>query len=76
MPTVELRLFATLAALTPANSLAYPIESGMRVRELLVKIGVPVGEAKLIFVNGVRAELESRLFGNERVGIFPPVGGG
>jgi sulfur-carrier protein len=43
---------------------------------LLAKIQVPPADVKLIFINGVRGRLESRLHGGERVGIFPPVGGG
>jgi molybdopterin converting factor small subunit len=37
---------------------------------------MPREKAKLIFINGVKAELTSTLEGGERVGIFPPVGGG
>jgi molybdopterin converting factor small subunit len=33
-------------------------------------------QAKLIFINGKKENLESRLYGGERVAIFPPVGGG
>lgn len=74
--TIDLRLFATLAAKAPANASAYTIEAGTSVAQLLEQIQVSPTEAKLVFINGVRARQESRLYGGERVGIFPPVGGG
>ncbi|MEJ2038424.1 MAG: MoaD/ThiS family protein [Desulfosarcinaceae bacterium] len=76
MTTIELRLFANLAPLTPPNAMAYPIDSGISVGELLARVGVDAEEARLIFINGVRADLNSCLYGKERVGVFPPVGGG
>jgi len=48
----------------------------MTVQEILTQINLPVEKAKLIFIDGTKAELSSRLEGGERVGIFPPVGGG
>lgn len=75
-PAIDLRLFAALASRTPADASSYPIEAGMSVKQLLAKIQVPPADVKLIFINGVRGRLESRLHGGERVGIFPPVGGG
>lgn len=76
MTTIELRLFASLAAGMPADAEKYPIKSGIRVAELLDQIGVPRSEAKMIFINGRRGDHNSCLYGSERVGVFPPVGGG
>lgn len=76
MTTIELKLFASLTAHTPPDAETFPIKSGMRVADLLEQIGVPLSEARLIFINGVRADANSCLYGKERVGIFPPVGGG
>lgn len=76
MTTIDLRLFATLKARTPDNSEQFPITSGMSIAQLIDSLPISAGEAKLIFVNGVRAEPETQLHGGERVGIFPPVGGG
>jgi sulfur-carrier protein len=33
-------------------------------------------DAKLVFVDGKRAQPDTPLHGGERIGIFPPVGGG
>jgi molybdopterin converting factor small subunit len=76
MADIELRLFATLSSLAPPGTENYAIGEGLTVRELLEQLKLPPAEAKLIFVNGVRAEPDTTLHGGERVGIFPPVGGG
>ncbi|MGD9210244.1 MAG: MoaD/ThiS family protein [Desulfobacteraceae bacterium] len=73
---VQLKLFATLHQFMPENADSYPVDSGCTVRELLKKLNIPRSESKLIFINNVRADLETVLHGGERIGIFPPVGGG
>lgn len=60
----------------PASADQYPVLTGTTVRNLLKELGVPENDAKLIFINGIKKELSSTLHGGERVGIFPPVGGG
>lgn len=74
--TIELRLFATLEKYLPERALPYRIQEGCRVRDMVEQIGIPLDKARLIFVNGKKADLETVLHGGERVGIFPPVGGG
>jgi molybdopterin converting factor small subunit len=74
--TIDLRLFATLQKFSPDSSDAFPITSGTTVRDVLEKINMPVEKAKLIFVDAVKKDLDTVLNGGERVGIFPPVGGG
>ena len=73
---ITIKLFATLSQYTPSSSSNYPIEPGITIRNLLQRLGVPENEIKLIFIDGVKGNLTSRLQGGERVGIFPPVGGG
>lgn len=74
--TIHLKLFATMAENMPPNAAQYPITPGITVAQLLASLQISASEAKLIFVNGVRAHLATELQGGERVGIFPPVGGG
>ena len=73
---IQLKLFATLREFTPPTADNYSIDQGMSIVELLDQIKLPREKAKLIFIDGVKAELNSTLEGGERVGIFPPVGGG
>lgn len=74
--TIDLRLYATLTQFTPPEAASFPIESGMNIAQLLERLSIPMAEAKLVFIDGVKAQLSAQLHGGERVGIFPPVGGG
>lgn len=73
---IELKLYATLNKFSPASSHHYPIDPGTTVYSIIEKLGIPENQAKLIFIDGIRRELNVPLQGGERVGIFPPVGGG
>jgi molybdopterin converting factor small subunit len=75
-PQIQIKLYATLKQFTPPSAEEFDIDPGIRISDLLDKIKMPRAKAKLIFINGVKAELSSTLKGGERVGIFPPVGGG
>jgi molybdopterin converting factor small subunit len=75
-PQIKLKLYATLQMFMPNRGEDYPISPGMTVRDVLMQLELPEEKAKLIFIDGMKAELSSRLNGGERVGIFPPVGGG
>ena len=75
-PHIQIKLFASLQEFTPQSSDEYPIKAGISINSLLEQLNIPPEKAKLIFVNGVKADLTESLKGGERVGIFPPVGGG
>ena len=49
---------------------------GSTILDLAQQLGVPDKEVKLIMVNGVAARWDKVLQGDERVALFPPVGGG
>ena len=72
----QTKQFASLQEFTPPSSDEYPIDTGLSIQSLLEQLNIPPEKAKLIFVNGVKADLTRSLTGGERVGIFPPVGGG
>ena len=73
---IQIKLFAGLQSFSPSAADRYEIEPGTTIRELLAKIEIPIDKARLIFIDGIKADLDSSLKGGERVGIFPPVGGG
>lgn len=73
---IQLKLFASLNALAPANADRLPIEPGISVKALLKELDIPIAKAHLIFIDGIKRSLETPLAGGERVGIFPPVAGG
>ena len=43
---------------------------------VLAQLGLPEREVTLIMVDGRRREADFSLQGNERLGLFPPIGGG
>lgn len=73
---IQLRLFATLEPFTPENADHFPVIKGCTVTSLLESLKIPPEEAKLVFINSVRAEPETIICGGEQISIFPPVGGG
>jgi molybdopterin converting factor small subunit len=73
---IQLKLFATLNRFTPPSADSYSINAGISIHKLLEQLNIPEKKARLIFIDGVKADLDATLDGGERVGIFPPVGGG
>ena len=73
---IELELQATLKRYLPEPHNAFEIEPGITIRELVSQLEIPEYEVNLIFINGEKANLDSILTGGERVGLFPPLGGG
>ena len=73
---IQLKLYATLRKFMPGDDNEINIEPGSSVRDILKRLGIPSTEAKLVFINGKRGAIDTILMGGERLGIFPPVGGG
>jgi molybdopterin converting factor small subunit len=73
---IQLKLFAGLQSVNPSTPEHFEIDPGITIRDLLAQIEIPIEKARLIFINGIKADLDTPLKGGERVGIFPPVGGG
>lgn len=80
MPPVKLLLSSTLRAYVPgydaSRGIDVEIEGPLSVAELCRRLRVPADRVKMVMVNGTHADLEHVLQGGERVGLFPPVGGG
>lgn len=79
MIKIDLNLFVTLARFHPGGndgSGPYEVAPGTRVGQLISDLGIPEETVKLIFVNGRKAPLDQVLADGDRVGLFPPVGGG
>jgi molybdopterin converting factor small subunit len=77
---VRLMLAATLRQYAPGYNAETGchviVEPASTVRDLARELGIPEEEIKLIMVEGVAADWDTTLTGNERVAFFPPVGGG
>ncbi len=80
MITVEVRLYADLQRYTPDLRVGEPrsvtVPAGTTAAELLATLGIPTEVVRLVFVNGIVRPLDQELNDGERVGIFPPIGGG
>jgi len=73
---VQIKLFADLNAFTPPAADRFPIAVGTTVRRLLEELQIPAEKVRLVFIDNVKRDLDAVLRGGERIGIFPPIGGG
>ena len=77
---LKVLLAATLRKYLPgydaATGYEMEIQPGGNVRVVARSLGIPEQEVKLIMVNGIGASWDTALRGDERVALFPPVGGG
>ncbi|WP_027340676.1 MoaD/ThiS family protein [Halonatronum saccharophilum] len=76
---VEVRLFATLRSILAKEDRGVgivDIEEGSSVDDLIEYLEIPRDIPLIIMINGQRKSEESLLKEGDRVGIFPPVGGG
>jgi molybdopterin synthase sulfur carrier subunit len=60
----------------PYDGLTLEVSPGTPVSRLISQIGLPLEEVTLIMVNGMRQQPDFPLQGGERLGLFPPIGGG
>ena len=76
---LEVRLYATLRRYAPSSPngvITVDVPDGMTVLDLVKKFEIDPTEIHLIMINGIGCELEKLLTNGDRVGLFPPVGGG
>ncbi len=73
---IELKLFVTLSKYHPNGSGGVDVAEGTSVEKLILDFGIPQKTVKLIFINGKKASVTQVLIEGDRLGLFPPVGGG
>lgn len=78
---VEVRLYATFAQYAPSQrageAFDLEIEASGSVAHLIRRLAIPESEVHLIMINGrVIHDRSQTLQEGDRVGLFPPVGGG
>jgi molybdopterin synthase sulfur carrier subunit len=59
-----------------AQGLEVELKGETTVSDLCRRMNLPEDKIKLVMVNGKNESLSYRLKGDERVALFPPVGGG
>jgi len=78
---VEVRLHGSLVAARPGLRAGEPfrvdLPEGVAVRDLILNLALAAEEIHLVMVNGrIVHDRDAPLGGGDRVGLFPPVGGG
>ena len=78
---VEVRLYATFAEAAPTQRAGDPfnieLAATASLNDLICSLGLPKAEVHLAIVNGrIIHDRTHLLCENDRVGLFPPVGGG
>ncbi len=77
---IEMNLYASLSRYKPKGtgrqSWTESCGEGTTIHVLLQRLKIPIKEVKLIFLNGVHSTGETVLKHGDRLGVFPPVGGG
>ena len=77
---VEVRLYATLREFAPADANAgvflVTLPENATLGFLLTAIGIEAKKVHMRIVNGIMSSDEQILKENDRIGLFPPVGGG
>lgn len=59
-----------------SKGIEYTARGKIKVAELCQQLEIPVDQIKIVMVNGRSETVDYLLKGDERVGLFPPVGGG
>ena len=75
---IEVRLFATLAPRRPNGGKRFEVEArpGLTARRIAEEAGLDPADVYLVMINGIHGSLDSELEDGDRLGLFPPVGGG
>lgn len=83
MNSVEVRVFANFrqminpsVAPNPDNPFQVEINESMTLKDLIEFIGLPEDTIVIPLVNGLRQPMNYFLNAGDRVGLFPPIGGG
>jgi len=79
MIEIELRLFGDLRQyldIELGEGYDLKIENGSTIRRVIISLGIPIDDTKIILVNGRSKEFDDNLFDGDRLAIFPPVAGG
>lgn len=77
---LDIHLYATLREYAPVDAVggafSFQMPDEATVGTLLQALGIPSGKVHMRIVNGVGVAEEYRIRENDRIGLFPPVGGG
>lgn len=72
---IDVKTFATLGILYPSTD-NLEMDEGSTVGRVLSKLSIPREKVTIIFINGIHGDFDSVLCDGDRLGLFPPIGGG
>jgi sulfur carrier protein ThiS len=52
------------------------VPEGCKAADAIAQLGIDADDVHVLMVNGVISRLDQVLVGGDRLGLFPPVGGG
>lgn len=59
------------------NQLEINLEGPTRLREILIRVGIPPGEVQLVVLNGELVEFDETIVSDgDEVKLYPPINGG
>ena len=76
---ITVKLHGTLRKFLPAgagNAAALDLNDGATVADVITRLGIPPGHAKMIVSGDDQLELASVLHDGQEVNLFPPLAGG
>jgi sulfur-carrier protein len=77
MPTVTVSVYANLRDYTGGQStVQMDLPSGATIRMLIDRLGIPLEQTRIMFVDHRAVTLEHVLGGGERIDLFSAIGGG
>ncbi len=72
---IEVRLFAYFRE-GRGKILKFPIDGNTTPKDVLDELKIDVKEVSILLVNGIDGKLDYKFRDNDRLSLFPPVGGG
>ncbi len=72
---IQVYCFATLSGYAPGDG-QLDIHEGATPEDVINRLSIPPQDVKVVFVNGRNQGRDVVLNENDRVGIFPAIGGG
>ena len=76
---ITVKLHGTLRKFLPAganNAVAFDFGDGANVGDIVTRLGIPAGHAKIIISGDQQLDLGSALHEGQEINLFPPLAGG
>ena len=72
---IKVKLFATLRN-NLGKELDFEYREGLKIQDVIDEIGVDAEKVSIMLINGVHQKANTLLKDNDKLFLFPPVGGG